>query len=340
MRAVVFSEPGKIEVRDVAIPEIDPNEVLIRPMSVGICHSDFDLLQGNYFLPLQWPIIPGHEYAGEVVKVGAEVREFKPGDRVVGECAVDWESTCEKNTTGDVICGTVGKDFGFTIDGAMAEYTKAKASWLHLLPANLTYTEGALVEPFTVGYTSIASIGGVDPADTVLILGAGIIGLSALITACGQGARVIVVDRQETRLNLATALGAHGVVDTEKSELVDRVLELTDGRGADVTVDAVGADALMPKLFDLTAQGGRVSMTGQNFNNSLAVPLCKIQQKELTVKGNIGSRFVWKRAIRFLSQAKPDLAKLCSAEYPLAEAVDAFATASDPAKATKVHLIP
>lgn len=340
MKALLFTEPGKMKVAEIAQPEIGPDEVLIKSKAVGICRSDFDLLQGDYFLPLHWPIIPGHEYSGTVEEVGRDVTAFQPGDRVVGECAVEWESTCQQDATGAVVCGTVGKDFGFTIDGAMAEYTKAKATWLHRLPDNLSFTEGALVEPFTIGYYALANIGGVDPADTVLILGAGVIGLSVLIAAKGKGARTIVVDRQANRLDLARELGTDAVVDTSETDLIEGVMDLTGGKGANVTVEAVGADPLMQRLFDLTAQAGRVSITGLNFNDELQVPLYKVQQKELTVKGNTGSRFVWQRALEFLSQIKPDLSRLRSHEFALDDAPDAFNTAENPADAIKVHIHP
>jgi len=338
MKALVFSEVGKMEVLDVPIPELNDDEVLIQVKSVGICRSDFDLLQGDYFLPLSWPIIPGHEYSGVVADTGSAVQDFKKGDRVIGECAVDWEPTCEQHSSGAIVCVTVGKDFGFTIDGAMAEFTKAKASWLHKLPDNLTFTEGALVEPFTIGYYSLSNVGGVDASDTVLILGAGIIGLSSLITAKGKGARAIVVDQQKNRLDLARKLGADEVIDSSSIDLLEGVMALTDGRGADVTVEAVGVDPLMSKLFDLTGQGGRVSITGLNFTEDLKVPLYKVQQKELTVKGNTGSRFIWPRVLKFLAQIKPNLEILKSHSFGIDDAIAAFETANNPAKATKVHI--
>jgi L-iditol 2-dehydrogenase len=340
MKAVVFAEPGKLTVQDVPEPQVGPDEVLIRSKAVGICRSDFDLLAGEYVLPLHWPIIPGHEYSGEVVEVGANVSDFAPGDRVVGECAVDWESTCRSDGSGSLRCGSVGRHFGFTIDGAMAEYCKASASWLHRLPDNLTFAEGALIEPFTVGYYALSHIGGVDPSDTVLILGAGVIGLSVLLSAVGRGARTIVVDRQDHRLELAKNLGADEVIDTRKSDLLEATLELTGGLGADVTVEAVGADPLLKMLFDLTGEGGRVSITGLNFNENLQVPLYKIQAKDLKVWGNSGSPFVWPAAIQFLSRIKPPLSRLRSHEFALTDAREAFATAEDPANAIKVHLVP
>lgn len=326
-------------VKNVTDPQIGPDEVLLKSRAVGICRSDFDLLEGNYILPLHWPIIPGHEYSGEVVEVGKHVAGYEVGDRVVGECAVGC-GTCELCLSGYVNACPTGDHFGFTIDGAMAELVKVKASWLHKLPENVSYREGAMVEPLTVGYYAIEHIGGVDGSDTVVVLGAGMIGLSTLLVSLGKGARTVVVDNQPKRLEFAKELGADEVINTSSEDLVDSVMNLTRGRGADVVVEAVGVDPLMQKLFDITRSTGRVSITGINFNDDLRVPLHKIQAKELTVKGNIGSPFVWEDALTFLSYRKPDLSKLCTHEYSLDEAKEAFAMADKPDEAVKVQIKP
>jgi L-iditol 2-dehydrogenase len=130
MKALVFEAPEKAVVADLDRPEIGPDEVLVRSHAVGICHSDFELYAGRYIIPVRYPIIPGHEWAGEIVEVGGEVRGLTAGDRVVGECVV----------------GPEGRDhFGFSISGANAEYFRARAEWLHVLPDELSYEAGALV---------------------------------------------------------------------------------------------------------------------------------------------------------------------------------------------------
>ena len=126
MKAIVFTEPHKYEVKSVPDPEIGTDEILLRSKAVGICRSDFDLLAGEYTLPLHWPIIPGHEFSGEIVEIGQQVKGYKRGDRVVGECAVGCGS-CELCTSGFANCCSVGDHFGFTIDGAMAEYVTRTA---------------------------------------------------------------------------------------------------------------------------------------------------------------------------------------------------------------------
>lgn len=336
MKALVFTKKNKIEVKEVDKPKLSPDEVLIKPKTCGICGSDYDLLRGEYILPIHFPIIPGHEYAGIVAEVGAQVKDYKIGDRVVGECAVGCGS-CELCKSGKVNCCPTGDHFGFTLNGAMAEYTKAKASWLHKLPDNLSFKEGALIEPFTVGYYSITNIGCVDGSDTVLILGGGVIGLSVLITAKGMGARTILVDKMENRLELAKKLNCDEVINASKKGYIKKINEFTDEKGADVVVEAVGAGTIMKELFNVAAYTGRISITGINFTKNLPVDLYKIQAKGLTVKGNIGSPFVWEKALRFLSQTKPNLSLLCTHEYSLDDAEKAFELADKSDQCVKIQ---
>src|SRR3954463_16551885 len=133
MRALQYAGPGRAEVVELPVPAIADDEVLVAARSVGVCHSDIELLEGRYIIPFAYPVIPGHEWAGEIVAAGRDVRAFAPGDRVVGECVI-------------------GADhFGFSISGAAAEYFVARPEWLHRLPDSMTWTQGALVEPFSCG---------------------------------------------------------------------------------------------------------------------------------------------------------------------------------------------
>src|SRR5215204_3493495 len=162
MKALVFEEPRRAEVRDLDVPSIAADDVLVKSRAVGICHSDFELLNGHYIIPVSYPIIPGHEWSGEVEEVGRNVDGLEPGAAVVGECVV----------------GPGGRDhFGFSIDGADADYFKASAEWLHKLPEGMSHAVGALVEPFSVAYNAVLAAGGLDPSDTVAVLGGGPIGL-------------------------------------------------------------------------------------------------------------------------------------------------------------------
>src|SRR5690349_3629598 len=183
MKALVFEEPRRAAVRELDVPTIAADEVLVRSRNVGICHSDFELYAGRYIIPVAYPIIPGHEWSGEIAEVGAGVTSLQEGDRVVGECVVN---------NGD-------DHFGFSISGADAEYFVAKASWLHRIPEELSFSQGAFVEPFSVAYGASVAADGIDASDRVAVIGGGPIGLLCTLVASTMGGSVTLIEPQARR---------------------------------------------------------------------------------------------------------------------------------------------
>jgi L-iditol 2-dehydrogenase len=323
MKALIFEAPHQAVVTDIREPEIGPDEVLVKSHAVGICHSDFELYEGRYIIPVSYPIIPGHEWCGEVVETGAAVNGLRPGDTVVGECVV----------------GPEGRDhFGFSIDGADAEYFKAQGEWLHKLPEGLSYTEGALVEPFSVAYNATVLAGGVDPADAVAVLGGGPIGLLCVLAAAVNNATVVLVEPQAERRDMALRIGAHAVLDPTADDLVDGVAEHTDGRGFDVVIEASGSPAAMAQALDIAGQEARVVYVGINVGAVVPAQLGLIQSKALRMRGLIGSVGLWPRTIRFLASGVADASSIVTATFPLVEALAALDAARDTARNIKVHL--
>jgi len=304
-------------------PTIGPDDVLIRSHAVGICHSDFELLNGRYIIPFAYPITPGHEWAGEIVEIGSAVTGLKPGDRVVGECVV----------------GPGGRDhFGFNISGAAAELFKAKAEWLHRVPGNLSYTQAALVEPFSVAYNAVRCVGGVDPSDVVAILGGGPIGLLSLLVAAANRARIVVVEPQPHRRQVARDLGAFETLDPTDEAFRDGVAEATDGRGFDAVIEAAGAPSAMALAIELAAHSGRIAFAGINVGSTPPASLGLIQSKALQIRGLIGSRGVWPQTIRLMASGAVDPSRIVTASFPLSAATDALAAARDTHANIKVHI--
>src|SRR4051812_30893796 len=215
MKALVFEQPQNALVVNVDVPTIAADEVLVRSRNVGICHSDFELYEGRYIIPVSYPIIPGHEWSGEVAEVGSGVTTLRTGGRVVGECVVN---------NGD-------DHFGFSISGADAEYFVAKASWLHQIPDELSFAEGAFVEPFSVAYGAAVAAGGVDASDEVAVIGGGPIGLLCVLTAATMGGAVTLIEPQEHRRALGIEIGASQAIDPTAGALSEQVAEVTRGRG-------------------------------------------------------------------------------------------------------------
>jgi len=320
VKALQFVGGNRCAVNELEVPSIGDDEVLLASRSVGICHSDIELLGGRYIIPFEFPVIPGHEWAAEVVQVGSAVRSFGAGDRVVGECVIGTEH------------------FGFSISGAAAEFFVAKASWLHRLPDNVSWTQGALVEPFSCGYYATVRADNLDASDTVVVLGAGPIGLGVVAAAAGKGARVIVAEPAPARGVLARALGAEVVLDPTSDTFLAEVEHETHGAGASVVFEASGKPAAMATALEVAGFRARLVYIGIDVGGSAPSRLGLIQSKELQLRGIIGSPGVWPQTLRFLSRSGVDLSPLVTSTYPLAKADDAIgAVLTDPSQ-VKVHV--
>lgn len=322
MKALVFEEPGRAAVREVDVPAIGPDEVLVRSRNVGICHSDFELYEGRYIIPVSYPIIPGHEWSGEVAEVGSAVTTFRPGDRVVGECVV--------NNGAD--------HFGFSISGADAEYFVAKASWLHRIPDELSFAQAAFVEPFSVAYGAAVAAGGIDASDEVAVIGGGPIGLLCTLAAATMGGSVTLIEPQAHRRSLGFEVGAHRVLDPTVGDLSEQVAELTGGRGFDVVIEAAGVPAAMASAFPIAALGARVVLVGIDVGGTAPVEIGLVQSKALQVRGIIGSAGLWPRTIRFMARSGLDPTPLLTATFPLAEGTAALEAARDTSRNVKVQI--
>jgi L-iditol 2-dehydrogenase len=322
MKALVFEEPRLAVVRDLEVPTIAADEVLVRSRNVGICHSDFELYEGRYIIPVDYPVVPGHEWSGEVAEVGSGVTTLRSGDRVVGECVVN---------NGD-------DHFGFSISGANAEYFVAKASWLHRIPDELSFSHGAFVEPFSVAYNATVAADGVDASDAVAVIGGGPIGLLCAMAAATMGASVTLIEPQAHRRALGLEVGARDALDPTAGDVAEQASELTDGRGFDVVIEAAGVPAAMASAFPLAGRGARIVFVGIDVGSSANVQIGLVQSKALQVRGIIGSAGMWPRTIRFMATSGVDPAPLLTATFPLGEGTAALDAARDTARNVKVQI--
>jgi 2-desacetyl-2-hydroxyethyl bacteriochlorophyllide A dehydrogenase len=320
MKAVQFQDVDKLALAEVDTPSIKADEVLVALRSVGICHSDFELLEGRYIIPFEYPIIPGHEWAGQVAEVGRDVTDFKPGDRVLGECVIGMDH------------------FGFSISGAAAEYFVARPEWLHHVPDELDDTQAALVEPFSCAYFAAMRVENLNASDTAVVFGAGPIGLSCIAVASTLGARVIAAEPNPTRADLARQMGAAEVVDPTAEGFLDRVTDLTGGRGADVVMEASGQPAAMAATLEVAGFNARLVNIGIDVGRSAQAPLGLIQSKQLQIRGTIGSPGVWPQTLRFLARTGLDLSPMVTKRFDLAQAPDAYDAARQTSENTKVHI--
>lgn len=322
MRALVFSAPGQAEVADVAWPKPGPGEVVVASRVVGVCHSDLELLAGRYIIPIRYPITPGHEWAGEVAELGPDVEGLRPGDRVVGECVV----------------GPGGRDhFGFSISGAAAEHFTVRAEWLHKLPAQLTFTQGALVEPFSVAYAAVGT-GAIDPSDRVAVLGGGPIGLLSALAAVGRNAAVTLIEPRPDRRAKGLELGVSHAIGPAGQDLREQALELTGGQLFDVVIESAGHPEAMAQALTVAGNRARVVYVGIDVGSKVPAELGLIQARSLRIQGIVGSAGIWPQAIRFLASGVVDPSPIVTARYPLGAALGALGAASLGSGNIKVHI--
>src|ERR1700754_2848223 len=285
MKALQFVGDNRAAVGELAIPDTADDEVLLASRRVGICHSDIELLAGRYIIPFSFPVIPGHEWSAEVVRTGRAVKKLGAGARVVGECVIGLDH------------------FGFSISGAAAEFFVAKEGGRHELPDTLSWTQAALVEPFSCGYYATVRADDLDASDTVLVLGAGPIGLGIVAAAAGKGARVLAAEPSKARAQVALALGADATLDPAAPGFLDEVASLTGGAGASVVFEASGRPEAMAVALEAAAFRGRLVYVGIDVGSSAPAKLGLLQSKELQARGIIGSPGVWPRTLRFLSRS-------------------------------------
>ena len=335
MKAFVITAPNEYGYQDFPDPVISDDEVLVKSRASGICHSDYELISGRYIIPFTYPVIPGHEWSGEVVEVGKNVTGFKAGDRVVGECVVGC-GVCPICQGGNFTNCPNADHFGFTINGAHAEYLKARPEWLHKVPESVSFKQAALIEPFSVAYHGIYANGGTDASETVAVLGGGPIGQAAVAAASAMGARVVLIEPLAHRQAIGRQLGAAEVIDPLTTDAAEVIRSLTGGFGADLVIESAGVDASLASALDLPRNNGRISFIGINIGRKISVELGKIQIRGLQVKGMVGSPYVWDRCIAFLAQSGKDISPIVTHEFKLDQVEDAFALASKRDKCIKV----
>lgn len=260
MKALVYPEWDRVEVRDVPEPSPKAGEVLVRVAAAGICGSELEgfATRSPRRTP---PLIMGHEFCGEVVSVGAGIEGYRAGDRVVVNSVISC-GRCEDCREGEPHLCPAREVFGMKRPGGFAELCAVPASTLLPLPEEVSPLQGALVEPLANGVHALSLVSRRFP-ETVLVIGAGTIGLMVLQVARAMGAmRLVAADTNDHRLRIAHRLGAELALNPARDDLVAAVREFSRGRGSDVVVDAVGASETRRAAVAAARPGGEVVWIG------------------------------------------------------------------------------
>ncbi|WP_329308024.1 zinc-dependent alcohol dehydrogenase family protein [Streptomyces microflavus] len=335
MKALVFQEPGRTTWRDVPDPGIeDASDVIVRVDAVTICGTDLHIVKGD--VPEVTPgRVLGHEAVGTVVEAGGDVRTVRPGDRVLVSCisACGRCRFCREARYGQCRGGG-GWVLGHTIDGTQAEYVRVPFADLSVYPLpNAVDSVDAvlLADIFPTAYEVGVRNGGVSPGDTVVVVGAGPIGLAAVATSrLYSPERVIAVDLADARLEAARSLGAEATVraDEEPQQLV---ADLTDGLGADVVMEAVGVPETFETCTRMVRPGGRVANIGVH-GKPATLHLEDLWIKDVTITTGLVDTSSTPMLLRMLANGRLPSAELVTHRFELGEmeeAYDVFSRAAD-----------
>jgi 2-desacetyl-2-hydroxyethyl bacteriochlorophyllide A dehydrogenase len=341
MLAVVKDKPGKgWELREVPRPQPAAGEVLVKVQAVGICGSDLAIYDGRE-KDLRLPVIPGHEFAGEVVETGQGVQAVAAGARVavnlVRNCGVCYQ--CRKGQGNLCLNPNL---IGFHSNGGFAEYAVVPASNCHLLPEGMSWEAGASIDPVTSALAAVQKAG-IGPEDRVVVLGPGPIGLYACQLARLQGAReVLVVGTREHLLAKARELGAHRTFLVNRADLagcLPAILEASEGRGAEVVVEATGNPAAMNLALQIAAKGGRIALVSI-YHGKTDIEPNTIVFKELKVLGSFDYRWIdFENALRLVAGGRIATDPLITHRLPLSRIGEGIALMQS-RQATKVLLEP
>lgn len=346
MKAIRFMAPEKLEYSDVPTPEIESNEILIKIKAVGVCGSDMELFAGDHpYLKrgvTKYPLIPGHEWSGQVEKVGSEVSGFKAGDRVTGDVSIGC-GNCNMCKTGRFnLCPNRGVIGSYkNRDGAFAEYIKLPYRHVYKLPDSISYEEAAMIEPAaTAGYAVMKAKVGY--GDTVLVIGDGPIGQLSLQCAKAAGAsKVFVVGSWDEKLEVARATGADDVMNYKRDDIVSRINELTEGIGVDVVIETSGNPKAFNQSLHTMRPGGKAVLLSIYTAAEFMAEINWIVFKDAEVIGVLASCNAYKPTIALMESGRINVKPLITHKYPLEKAGEAIEMIKDRKECKiKVVLIP
>lgn len=267
MRALVkyANDPGAVEIREVPVPEIGPDDILLETKAVGVCGFDIEIWQQKIPWPIQVPVIQGHEFCGVIRQLGSAVTDYAEGDRVISETCAWVCGKCPQCLTGHYHLCAFRKGFGYGADGAFTDLVKVPRRCLHRMPDNVSFDHAAMTEPACVTYQAVNVLSRVMPGTPVVIIGPGPIGLFALQMAAANSAGLIIAvgtNKDAGRLKVAESLGAKVTINAQTQNAREAIMDLTGGQGAPVVVDAAGNEHSLKLAVDVVAREGQITKIG------------------------------------------------------------------------------
>ncbi len=320
MKAAQITDIKTLKVVDMAEPQIEKaTDVKVKVKAVGICGTDLHIYSHGR-ADVAFPRVMGHELSGEVVEVGADVKDLKPGDRVVldpvfacGECP-----TCKKGYQN--VCANV-KCYGVQMEGGFKEYIVEDQKHFYTFPNSITFEQAAIAEPYSIG-VNILDRAMATPEDNILVIGSGTIGLAILQVAKGIGSKVFVADVVDSKLEKAKQFGADMVCNSKTENLAEKAEAFAPG-GFDVVIDAVGVTALFQQSIEFAAPRARVMSIGFTADPAQISPIV-VTKKELSIIGSRMNNFKFPKVMEMLVGGKLNADVMATDKYTIEEIQTAF----------------
>ncbi len=343
MEALVYHGPGQRAWEEVPDPKIEePTDALVRIDTSTICGTDLHILKGD--VPEVNPgTILGHEAVGTVIETGSAVTTLQAGDRVLISCITSCGRCrfCKEGRYG-LCTGGGGWIFGHLIDGLQAEYARVPFAdtSVYKVPDELTdedvlFLADILPTSFEVGVLN----GGVQPGDTVAIVGAGPIGLAAVLTAkLFTPGQIVVIDPARPRLEKALELGADVAIDNSHEDAVERVMELSRGLGADVAIEAVGIPETFELCTDIVRPGGHVANVGVH-GHPATLHLERLWIRDVTITTGLVDTNTTPRLLKLIAEGRLDATPFATHRFPLAETMAAYDVFGDAANTNALKVV-
>ena len=315
-------EKGSVEVRELALPQIGEEDVLLEVANVGVCGSDLHQWTADHSWHVNYPVVLGHEFGGYIAALGSRVKNWKEGDRVVSETAAIINSNSPMSRQGLYNLDPDRKGFGYGVNGAMTKYVSVPARCLHHVPDRLPFEQACLTEPCCVAYNAVVVNANIRPGDRVIVMGPGTIGILCAAMAKLCGAEVAIVGLEQDRQRLAIAeksYGCTGIVGDAMPWARER-----DGLGADCIIDAAGASITLQLALQWVRPNGHITKVGWG-PQPLGFSLDPLVQKNVTLQGSFSHNWpIWEKVIGLLASGALDVKPIIGGVWQIEDWKEAF----------------
>ena len=314
-------EKGSVEIREIEKPIIGEEDVLLEVANVGVCGSDLHQWTADHSWPVNYPVVLGHEFAGNIVEVGSRIINWKEGDRVVSETAAVIDTNNPMSKIGLYNLDPTRKGFGYGVNGAMTRFVKVPARCLHKVPDEIPFEHACLTEPCCVAYSAVVENTGLKPGDRVVVLGPGTIGIlcAAMARLCGAQVAIVGLEADRPRLEIAKQYGCETIIGDATEWAFKR-----DGLGADCVIDAAGSSITLKIAMQLVRPNGKITKVGWG-PQPLGFNLDPLVQKNIRLQGSFSHNWpMWERVLALLASGQLNVKPIIGGVWPVTDWHTAF----------------